>query len=58
MDRNYSNVDKRIWNDKYVHEYHAYNKNNAGYVNVGSFHTKPGFMVSCKNVWTNSYVQV
>ena len=35
MDRNYSNVDKRIWNDKYVHEYHAYNKNNAGYVNAG-----------------------
>ena len=37
MNRNYSNVDKRIWTDKYVHEHHAYDKNNAGYVNVGSF---------------------
>ena len=37
MNRNYSNVDKIIWADKYVHEHHAYYKNNAGYVNVGSF---------------------
>ena len=37
MDKNYSNVDKRIWTDKYVHEHHAYDKNNGGYVNVGSF---------------------
>ena len=37
MNRNYSNVDKKIWTDKYVHEHHAYDKNNAGYVNVGSF---------------------
>ena len=37
MNRNYDNVDKRIWTDKYVHEHYAYNKNNAGYVNVGSF---------------------
>ena len=37
--RNYdSNAEKRIWTDKYVHEHHAYDKNNAGYVNVGSFH--------------------
>ena len=37
MNRNYSNVDERIWTDRYVHEHHAYDKNNAGYVNVGSF---------------------
>ena len=37
MSRNYSNVDKSIWRDKYVHEHHAYDKNNAGYVNVRSF---------------------
>ena len=34
MNRNYTNVDKRRWNDKYVHEYHAYDKNNAEYVNA------------------------
>ena len=33
MNRNYSNVDT----DKYDHEHHAYDKNNPGYVNVGSF---------------------
>ena len=37
MNRNYSNVAKRIWTDKYVYENHAYDKNNTGYVNVGSF---------------------
>ena len=37
MNRNYSNVDKRIWTDKYFHEHHSYDKYNAGYVNVGSF---------------------
>ena len=37
MNRNYSNVEKRIWTDKYVHEHHYHDKNNAGYVNVGSF---------------------
>ena len=37
MNMNYSNVDKIIWTDKYVHEHHAYDKNKAGYVNVGSF---------------------
>ena len=37
MNRNYSNVDKKIWTDKYVHEHPAYNRNNAGYVKVGSF---------------------
>ena len=38
MNRNYYiNIDKRIWTDKYVHEHYAYDKNNAGYVNVGSF---------------------
>ena len=37
MNRNYNNVDKRIWTAKYVHEPHAYDKNNARYVNVGSF---------------------
>ena len=37
MNRNYSNAEKRKWKDKYVHEHHAYDKNNAGYMNVGSF---------------------
>ena len=37
MNRNYSNVDKRISTEKYVYEHHAYNKNNAGSVNVGFF---------------------
>ena len=37
MNRNYNNIEKRIWTDKYVHEHHAYDKNKAGYVNVGSF---------------------
>ena len=36
MNRNYSNVDKRIQTDTYFHEYHAYDKNNSGYLNVGS----------------------
>ena len=30
MNRNYSNTEKRIQTNKYVHEYHAYDKNNAG----------------------------
>ena len=30
MNRNCSNIDKRTWTDKYVHEHHAYDKNNAG----------------------------
>ena len=37
MNRNYNNINKRIWTDKYFHEHYAYDKNNAGYVNVGSF---------------------
>ena len=37
MNRNYSNVEIKIWTDKYVHEHHPYDKNNAGYVNVGTF---------------------
>ena len=37
MNRNYSNVDKKIWRVKYVHKHHAYDKNNAGYVNIGTF---------------------
>ena len=37
MNRNYSNIDKRIWTDKYVYEHHAYDKNNAGYANMGFF---------------------
>ena len=37
MNRNYSNVEIKIWTDKNVHEHHAYDKNNAGYVNVGTF---------------------
>ena len=37
MNRNYSNVDERIWTDRYVHEHHAYDKNNAGYVNLELF---------------------
>ena len=27
----------KIWRDKYIHEHHAYEKKNAGYVNVGTF---------------------
>ena len=34
MNRNYGNIDKRIWTDKYVHEHYAYDKNNAGCVNT------------------------
>ena len=32
-----ANVVKKIWRDKYVHEHHAYDKNNARYVNMGFF---------------------
>ena len=35
MNRNYSNIDKRIWTGKYVHEHYAYSK--CWNVNVGSF---------------------
>ena len=35
--KNYSTVGKRIWTEKYIHEHHTYDKNNTGYVNVGSF---------------------
>ena len=37
MNKNYNNVDKRIWTSKYFYDHHAYGTNNAGYVNVGSF---------------------
>ena len=37
MNRNYSNVDKKIWTDKCFNGHHSYDKNNAGYVTVGSF---------------------
>ena len=37
MNRNYSNVDKKIGRVKYVHEDHAYDKNIAGYVNMTTF---------------------
>ena len=37
MNRNYSDVDKRIQTDKYVQEHPAYDKNNAGYVYVEPF---------------------
>ena len=40
MNRNYSNVDKKIGRVKYVHADHAYDKNIAGYVN------KSGVIVS------------
>ena len=30
MKKNYSNIDKRIWTDKYVREHHAYDKNKVG----------------------------
>ena len=46
MNRNYSHIDKRIWTDKYVHEHHTYDKNNAGYVNMSSFHNRSGVIVS------------
>ena len=44
MNRNYSNVDKKY----YVHEHHAYDKNNAGYLNVGALHNKSGVIVCGK----------
>ena len=34
MNRDYSNIDKKVWSVKYVPEQHAYNKNNASFVNV------------------------
>ena len=37
MNRNDSNADKKLWRVPYVHENHAYDENNAGYVNVGNF---------------------
>ena len=37
INRNYSNVDKKFWRVKYVNEHQAYDKNNAGYVNVETF---------------------
>ena len=37
MNRNYSNVDKKIGRVKYAHEDHAYDKNIAGYVNMTTF---------------------
>ena len=46
MNRNYSNVEKKIWADKYVHEHHAYDKNNAGYMNVRIFTQK--IWLQCK----------
>ena len=30
MKKNYSNIMKRVWTDEYVHEHHAYDKNDAG----------------------------
>ena len=36
MNRNYNNTEKGTWTDKYVKQRHACDKNNAGYVNVGS----------------------
>ena len=40
MNRGYSNVDKKIWKVKYVHEQDAYDKNSAGFVNVETFQQK------------------
>ena len=37
MNRNYSNVDKKIWIVKDVHEHHAYDKNKGGYLNLETF---------------------
>ena len=37
MNRNYSEVDKKIWRVKYFHEDHACDKNIAGYVNMTTF---------------------
>ena len=55
MNRNYSNVEKRIWTDKYVHEHHAYDKNKT---DMYMYHNRYGVIVSWENVWTNSYVQM
>ena len=40
MNRNYRNVDRKIWRIKYIHEHHDYDTNNAGYRNVGTFPQK------------------
>ena len=34
MNKNYSNVNKKIWRVEYINEHHAYDKNNAAYANV------------------------
>ena len=36
--------------------YHAYDKNNAEYVNVKPFHNKSDVIVGSENVWTNDNV--
>ena len=36
MNKNYSNVNKKIWRVECVNEHHAYDKNNATYGNVGT----------------------
>ena len=42
-----------------VHEYYAYDKDNAEYVTLGEpFHNKHGVIVSSENVWTNNNVQM
>ena len=37
LNRNYSNFDKKIRNLIYVQEHHAYDKNNAGHLNMRTF---------------------
>ena len=60
MSSNHSNVYKSIWRAKYVHEHHAYDKINSGYVNVGSFPQYFWCHLSWDacHVWTNNYVQM
>ena len=57
LNRDYSNVDKRIWIDKYVHEHHVYDKNMWVWM-WGPFHNRSGVIVSWENVWVNSYMQM
>ena len=58
MNRNYSNVNKKIWRLKYVHEHDTYDRKNDECLNLENFHKKPGAIVSCENVRTNNYVQM
>ena len=58
MNRNYNNVDKRIWTDKYVMSVMLMTKIALDMWMWGLFHNRSGVIVSWENVWTNSYAQM